>query len=197
VVSQDGQALEELFALHRDRLRKMVRLRLDRRLRGQLSSSTVLQEVYRDACGRIDEYLANPGQPVFLWLRRLTGEHIQALQRQHLGARVVDAGQEFSLYRGALPEVNSMQLAAQLIGDRAANQSQVRADMLLRLQDALNSLDPLDREVLALCHFEELRDEEVAAVLSIDKTMATLRYVKALKRLKEILKSIPGFFEQR
>jgi RNA polymerase sigma-70 factor (ECF subfamily) len=197
VVSQDGQALEELFALHRDRLRKMVRLRLDRRLRGQLSSSTVLQEVYRDACGRIDEYLANPGQPVFLWLRRLTGERIQALQRQHLGARVVDAGQELSLYRGALPEVNSMQLAAQLIGDRAANQSQVRADMLLRLQDALNSLDPLDREVLALCHFEELRDEEVAAVLTIDKTMATLRYVKALKRLKEILKSIPGFFDQR
>src|SRR5436190_16822670 len=96
-VSQDGQALEELFALHRERLRNMVRLRLDRRLRGQFTSSAVLQEVYRDACQRIGEYLANPNQPIFLWLRRITGERIQALQRQHLGARVVDAGQEFSL----------------------------------------------------------------------------------------------------
>jgi RNA polymerase sigma-70 factor (ECF subfamily) len=68
--------------------------------------------------------------------------------------------------------------------------------MLLRLQDALNRLDPLDREILALCHFEELRDEEVAAVLHIDKAVATLRYVKALKRLKEVLNSIPGFFDQ-
>src|SRR5947199_10246390 len=110
VTSRDGQALDELFALHRERLRKMVRLRLDRRLRGQFSSSAVLQAVHGDACRRIDEYLGNAGQPVFLWLRRLTGERIQALQRQHLGVKAVDAGNELSLYRGALPEVNSMQL---------------------------------------------------------------------------------------
>ena len=98
--SQDGIALEELFALHRERLRKMVRLRLDRRLRGQFTSSAVLQQVYTDAGRRIDEYLADPAQPVFLWLRRLTGERIQALHRQHLGSHF-DAGAELSLYRGA------------------------------------------------------------------------------------------------
>src|SRR5438046_9781183 len=87
VCSQDGQALEELFALHRERLRKMVRLRLDRRLRGQFTSSAVLQEVYRDACQRIGEYLGNTSQPAFLWLRRITGERLQALQPQPLGAR--------------------------------------------------------------------------------------------------------------
>ncbi len=194
VRSQDGVALDELFALHRERLRKMVRLRLDRRLRGQFTSSAVLQQVYTDAGRRIGEYLADPGQPVFLWLRRLTGERIQALHRQHLGAHIVDAGAELSLYRGALPEVNSVSLAAQLIGDKPANQALVRADLLIRLQEALNGLDPYDREVLAMCHFEEMRDEEVAAVLAIDKMAATLRYVRALKHLKEILKSIPGFF---
>ena len=88
-------------------------------------------------------------------------------------------------------------LAAQLIGDRAKNQSAVRADLLLRLQDALNSMDPFDREIIGMYHFEELRDEEVAAILGIDKTTATLHYVRALKRLKEVLKNIPGFFERK
>jgi RNA polymerase sigma-70 factor (ECF subfamily) len=197
VSAQDGQALDELFTLHRERLRKMVRLRLDRRLRSQFTSSAVLQEVYRDACKRIGEYLANPQQRVFLWFRTLTGQRIQELHRQHLGAHVLDAGQEFSVYRGAMPEVNSVSLAAQLIGDRAMNQAAVRADLLLRLQDALNSMDAFDREILGMCHFEELRDDEVATILGIDKTAATLHYVRALKRLKEILKSVPGFFDRK
>jgi RNA polymerase sigma-70 factor, ECF subfamily len=197
VSSHDGQALEDLFGLHRERLRKMVRLRLDRRLRGQFTSSMVLEQVYRDACKRINEYLADPRQRVFLWLRLLTGERIQALHRQHLGTHVLDAGQDFSVYRGAHPEVNSVSLAAQLIGDRAKNQSAVRADLLLRLQDALNGMDAFDREILGMYHFEELRDEEVAAILGIDKTAATLHYVRALKRMKEILKNIPGFFDRK
>jgi RNA polymerase sigma-70 factor (ECF subfamily) len=195
VSSQDAQALEELFVRHRERLRKMIRLRLDRRLRDRFTSSAVLQEVYRDACNSMADYLANPRQSIFLWLRQLTGERIQALHRQYLGPRVLDGGAEFSIYRGAMPEVNSVSLAAQLIGNRAMNQSAVRADLLLRLQNALNSMDPYDREILGMCHFEELRDAEVAVILGIDKTAATLHYVKALKRLKEILKSVPGFFD--
>jgi RNA polymerase sigma-70 factor (ECF subfamily) len=197
VSAQDGQALDELFGLHRERLRKMVRLRLDRRLRSQFTSSAVLQEVYRDASRRIGEYLAHPEQRVFLWFRTLTGQRIQELHRQHLGKHVLDAGQEFSVYRGALPEVNSVSLAAQLIGDRAMNQTAVRADLLLRLQDALNSMDAFDREILGMCHFEELRDDEVAVILNIDKTAASLHYVRALKRLKEILRSVPGFLDRK
>src|SRR5262245_36758316 len=123
---KDEQALEELFALHRERLRKMVRLRLDRRLRAQFNSSAVLQEVYRDARQHVGEYLENPRQPVFLWLRLLTGQRIQALHRQYLGPQIPDAAPEFALYRGALPEVNSVSLAAQLISDRATNQAAVR-----------------------------------------------------------------------
>jgi RNA polymerase sigma-70 factor (ECF subfamily) len=197
VASTGGQSLEELFARHRERLRKMVRLRLDRRLRGQFSSAAVLQEVYREACRQIGEYLANPTPPVFLWLRLLTGRVLQALHRQHLGAHFLDAGQDFSLFRGALPEVNSVSLAAQLIGERLPNQAAARADMLLRLQDALNGMDSLDREVLALCHFEELRDAEVAAVLRIDEDTVTMHYVRALKRLKKILQNVPGFLGPR
>lgn len=197
VRSHDPQALSDLFARSRERLRKMIRLRLDRRLRGKFDSSSVLQQVYLDVCRRIGEYQAEPAQSFFLWLRRVAGERIQAMHRQYLGDKVWDAGQELSLYRGALPEVNSVSLAAQLLGDRAVSQAAMRADMLLRLQEALNSMDRFDREVLAMCHFEELTEGEMATVLGIDKDMATVRYLRALKRLKEILNSIPGFFDTR
>jgi RNA polymerase sigma-70 factor (ECF subfamily) len=197
VRDHDPPALAELFARHRERLRRMVRLRLDRRLRGRIDSSSVLQQVYLDVGRRMGEYLADRLQSFFLWLRQLTGQRIHALHRQHLGEKVWDAGQELSLYRGALPQVSSVALAAQLLGDRAGSQSAARADLLLRLQDALNGMDPFDREVLALCHFEELSEEEMAAVLGIDRAAATTHYVRALKRLREILNGIPGFFESQ
>jgi len=192
---KDEQALAELFARSRERLRRMIRLRLDRRLRGRFQSSTVLQMVYEDAAQRFAEYLANPTLPFFLWLRLLAGQRIQALHRQHLGSQVWGEGQEISLYRGALPQANSVSLAAQLFGHMtAAAQASAKAEMQLQLQDALNGMDPTDREVLALRHFEELSNEETALVLDLDPAAASNHFIRALKRLKEILNSVPGFF---
>ncbi len=192
-IDNDRQALEQLFARHRERLRKMVRLRLDRRVRGQLTSSAVLEEVYAEVCRRIDEYLGAPRLPFFPWLRLITGQKLQELHRRFLGVQVGDAGQDLTLYRGALPQVNSAALAAQLLGDRAANRAALQAEQLLRLQTALNGMDPTDREVLALCHFEELSNDEAALVLGIDRGIASTRYLRALKGLKEILSRMPGF----
>lgn len=193
----DGpQVLADLFARHRDRLRRMVRLRLDRRLRGRFDSAAVLQQVYLDVGRRLGEYRAGPPRPFFLWLRDVAGERLEALHQQHLGDRA-DAGRELALCRGAMPAVNSVALAAQLLGDRAADPAAARADLLLRLEQALNGLDPLDREVLALCHFEELSNDEAAAVLGLDESATSHHYVRALKRLREILRGIPGFFGSR
>lgn len=194
---QEPQALEELFARHQERLRKMVRLRLDGRLRGRISSSAVLQQVYLDTCRRIEEYLANPSLPFFLWLRTVTGERIQQLHRQHFGDRAQEAGQELCPYQAALPEVSAGSMAAQLMGDRAAHRAALRADLLLRLQSALNNLEPLDREIVALRNLEELSIDEAALVLGLDRAAATIQYVQALKRFNAILKSIPDFFDPR
>ena len=99
-----------------------------------------------------------------------------------------DAGREVSLYRGALPAASSAALAAQLLGKHTSpTQAVVRAERLLRLQEALNTLDPLDREILSLRHFEELTSAEAARVLDIKEDAAAKRYVRALRRLKEIL----------
>jgi RNA polymerase sigma-70 factor (ECF subfamily) len=104
----DEQAVVALFTSYRDRLRRMVRLRLDRRLQGRIDPSDVLQDAYLDVAKRAGEYVANPSVPVFLWLRLITGQRLMALHRQHLGAQMRDAGQEVSLYRGALPHATSV-----------------------------------------------------------------------------------------
>jgi RNA polymerase sigma-70 factor (ECF subfamily) len=126
----------------------------------------------------------------------VTGEKLIDLHRTHLGTKMRDAGLEVSLYRGALPEASSVMLASQLLGQLTTpSQAVVRAEVRLQVQTALNSLGPLDREVLALRHFEQLNNEETALVLGIRKSAASHRYVRAVVRLKEILSAIPGFSE--
>jgi RNA polymerase sigma-70 factor (ECF subfamily) len=191
----DQGALGALFAHYRDRLRKMVRLRLDHRMYGRLDASDVLQEAFLDLARRFPEYVAAPTVPFYLWLRSLTGQRLIDLHRQHLGAQMRDAGREVSLYRGALPQASSASLAKQMLaGLTSPTQAAVRAEMQVQLQEALNSMDPMDREVVVLRHFEELNNVETAQVLGIETSAASKRYIRAIRRLKGILDRVPGFF---
>lgn len=186
-------ALNDVCQRYRDRLRRMVQLRLDWRLQRRLDASDVLQEAFLEVASRFDEYLKNPTMPLFLWLRFLVGQKLVTLHRHHFGAQMRDPGREISLYRNALPEASSAALAAQLLGQHTSpSEAAVRAERLLRLQEALNAIDPIDREVLALRHFEQLDRAQTAEVLGITEAAAAKRYVRALKRLQDILDSLPG-----
>jgi RNA polymerase sigma-70 factor (ECF subfamily) len=192
----DADGLGRLLEKHRQRLRRMVALRLDPRLQGRIDASDVIQETYLEASARLDEYLGNPTMPFFLWLRFLAGQKLVTLHRHHLGVRMRDAGREVSLYRGHLPETTSAALAAQLLGrDSRPSEAAVRAELKIRLQEALNTLDPLDREVLSLRHFEQLSRAEAAQVLGIQEAACGKRYLRALRRLKDILSHLPGGLE--
>ena len=192
----DRLALSELLERHRDRLRRMVDLRLDWRLRGRLDPSDVVQEAYLDVARRLDDYLRDPKLPPFLWLRLIVGERLTNLHRHHLGFKMRDAGREVSLYREALPEASSAALASMLLGRHTSpTQAALRAERMLRVQEALNRLDPIDREVLALRHFEQLNRAETAQVLGISEEAGAKRYIRALKRLKDILAKLPGGLE--
>ena len=131
--------------------------------------------------------------PFFLWLRGIVGNKLLELHRFHLGTQMRDAGREVSLYRGTMPEASSAALAAQLLGHATRpSEAAIRAEVKIRLQEALNAMDPIDREVLALRHFEQLSPAETAQVLGIKEKAAGMRYLRALKRLKDILTSLPG-----
>lgn len=191
----DEAALGALFVRYRDRLRRMVRLRLDRRLSGRIDTSDVLQDAYLDVARRFPEYAAAPTVPFYIWLRALTGQRLIDLHRRHLGAEMRDAGREVSLYHGALPTASSASLAQQLLaGLTSPTQAAIREEMQLRLQEALNRMDPIDREVVVLRHFEELTNAEAAEVLGIEPPAASKRYIRAIRRLKAILDAVPGFF---
>jgi RNA polymerase sigma-70 factor (ECF subfamily) len=184
----DNAAWAALLAEHHDRLRRMVALRLDHRLQGRVDPSDVIQDTYLEAVGQLPDYLSDPRMPLFLWLRLLAGHRLGRVHRQHLGTQARDAGREVSLYRGPMPEASSAALAAHLLG-KEARPSEVAmiAERKLRLQEALNSLDPLDREVLALRHFEQLSRAEVARELGISEAAAGKRYLRALERLRRHL----------
>jgi RNA polymerase sigma-70 factor (ECF subfamily) len=192
----DAQALNEIFSRYRDRLRRMVELRLDRRVLARIDASDVIQDAYLQVAQRLEEYLKEPKLPLFLWLRLVVGERLTTLHRHHLGTHMRDAGLEVSLYRGALPAASSAALAAQLLGQHTSpTQAAVRAERLLRIQEALNSLEPIDREVLSLRHFEQLNRAETAQALDIEESAAGKRYIRALKRLKDVLAEMPGGLE--
>jgi len=193
----DAQALEAIFARYRDRLLRMVEIRLDVRLRACVDASDVIQESYLEVVRRLDDYLRNPTMPLFLWLRFLVGERLMILHRHHLGTQMRDARRHVSLYQKALPTASTTALAACLLGKRTSPfDAAVRAERAVRLQEAINTIDPIDREVLALRHFEQLTRAETAQVLGITEPAAAKRYVRALKRLKEILAKMPGGMEE-
>ena len=196
--AQDGDeaALTELFDEYRDRLKRMIRLRMSRRLKTRMDESDILQEACLEVARRLPEYTRNPEAPFFLWLRQMTGLKLAEYHRRHLGTQMRDADREVSIYRGALPEANSMSLAAHLLGQLTSpSQSAIKAEMRIKLQEALNKMDPIDREVIALRHFEQLSGDETAEVLGLSKSGASSRYVRAITRLRKTLSQFPEFFD--
>jgi RNA polymerase sigma-70 factor (ECF subfamily) len=186
----DEGALAALVERHRDRLERMVGLRMDRRLQGRVDPADVVQDAYLALRDKFPQYSADPRLPFFLWLRLEVRQKLVDVHRFHLGTQRRYAGQEVSLHQGALPQVTSLSLAEHLLGKLTpASQAAMRAELKLRVQEALNGMDAQDREVLVLRHFEELSTAEAAQVLGIN------RYVRALKRLQAAFQGMPGGIE--
>jgi RNA polymerase sigma-70 factor (ECF subfamily) len=192
----DAASWRLLLDRHHDRLRRMVAVRLDPRLQGRIDPSDVLQETYLEAATRLADYLREPDLPFHLWLRLVAGDRLAKLHRRHLGTQMRDAGREVSLAWLAPPEISSAVLAAELAagGDRPS-EAAVRAERQRRLQEVLEQMDPLDREVLALRHFEQLSNAEAAAAMGVSEQAAKKRHLRALGRLRKALEDGPGGLE--
>jgi RNA polymerase sigma-70 factor (ECF subfamily) len=172
----------------------MIHLRLSRRLAGRVDDSDVLQEALVEVARKLPEYAREPKLPLFLWMRHLTALKLAEVHRRHLGTQLRDADREVTLHRGGLPPADSVSLAAHLLGTLTTpSQAAIKAETRLLVQEALNGMDPIDCEVLALKHFEQLSTSEIAEVLGMSKAGAGSRYLRAIKRLRAILEQVPGF----
>jgi RNA polymerase sigma-70 factor (ECF subfamily) len=193
----DPDAPGQLFAQHRVRLRHMIRLRLDTRIQGRVDASDVLQETYLEFSRSLADYLRDPAMPFYLWLRTVAGRKLNALHRHHLGAEMRAAGREVSIYRGDMSEASSASLADRLLGAYTSpSQAAMKAELQITIQTVLNGMDPLDREVLTLRHFERLNNAETARILELTEAAASKRFVRALKRLKQTLTEIPSLIDE-
>ena len=177
----DEAALAALFRDHRDKLWRMVHYRLDRRLAGRVDEDDVLQEAWLDAVRRIGSFRTDDETSVLLWLRRIVGQSLIGLHRRHLGAKMRTAGAE-------LPLASSTTMSAYLVASLTTpSRAAMRAESNAKLIEALEAMDPVDREIVVLRHFEELRNDEAAAVLGLPESTASYRYFRALGHLKRTL----------
>jgi RNA polymerase sigma-70 factor, ECF subfamily len=148
----------------------------------------VLQDTYIDAVNQFADYLKDRKYPFFLWLRFLTGNRLNKIHRYHLGTQNRDANRDVSLFQSHQPGVSSAALAAYLVGrDLRPDQIVRKAELRLRVHDAVNAMNEIDREVLSLRHFEHLSTAESAAMLGISEAAAGRRYLRALARIRTVL----------
>jgi RNA polymerase sigma-70 factor, ECF subfamily len=198
VIHGDREALAKLFAHHRERLWRIVNFRLDRRLVGRVDADDILQEAYLDAEKRIEHFLQDSPESFFIWLRMVVNQTLIDVHRRHLGTRVRDASRDQSLSGSWGAGATSFSLSHHLLGQLTSpSQAALRAELADQLHVALESMSDLDREVLAMRHFEELTNGETAKALGISDQAASLRYVRAISRLRKILGSIPGLEEAK
>ena len=167
-------------------------MRIDPRLAGRVDATDELQEAFLEAQKRLSRYLENPGVPLFVWLRGVALDTLVHVQRRHF-AGIRNVGQEVSLHFGAGSRSDPLPIATQLVADLTSpSHVAMRDEVAQRIKEALETMEEIDREVLTLRHFEQLSNDEVASVIGVKKAAASRRYMRALKRLREVLNSIPG-----
>lgn len=184
----DAEAVNRLLERHREALRRMIDMRLDRRVRQRVDASDVVQDVLVDAHRRINDYLSNPAMPFHLWLRQMAKDRLIDAHRRHRDAARRSLDREQPLAIAGTDDRSTIELAAQL-WDREmtpAAAATVR-ELQQRFAAAVELLDDQDREVILMRHFEQLSNSEVATALNLTAPAASMRYLRAMRRLRELL----------
>ena len=180
-------ALNEVLIKHRDRLKRMISVRMNQKLQSRIDASDVIQDTFIEASRALNAYLENPKMPVFIWLRHLAGEKLIQAHRLHLGAQKRAAGREQRIFGGA-PQATSQSIAIQLAGNvTSPSQAAEKKEANDQLMEALESMDEIDREILTLRHFEHLSSRETAEIVGMNHEAVRKRYIRALDKMQKIL----------
>jgi RNA polymerase sigma-70 factor (ECF subfamily) len=188
----DPAAVDDLLAQHREPLRRAVELRLDPALARRVDASDIVQDVLLEANRRLREYLKDPAMPFHLWLRHLAKDRLIDAHRFHRKAQRRSLDREQAVQPPAWAEGSSVQLLAQLLDpEKTPATEAVQRELERRLHDAVAELDEADREVILMRHYEALGNQEVAAALGLTEAAASMRYLRALRRLRSALLGEP------
>jgi RNA polymerase sigma-70 factor (ECF subfamily) len=186
--SGDAEAAERLLAEHREPVRHMIGLRLDRAIARRVDASDVVQEVLLEASRRLQDYLRDPVMPFHLWLRHIARDHIIDAHRRHRQAQKRGVDREQPLAPAGWVDRSSLDLAAQFVDQELTPASAaLRQELEHRLHDAIHQLEEDDREVILMRHFEQLSNQEVAAELNLTEAAASMRYLRAVRKLRDML----------
>ena len=189
---QRNETFNEVLCRHRERLKRMISLRMNRKLQGRLDASDVIQDTFVEASRALESYLDSPKISVFMWLRRLAGEKLIQAHRTHLGAEKRTANREQPIFGGvpaATSQVIAIQLSGKLTSPSVAAEKQESKDELMQ---ALEQMGEIDREILMLRHFEQLSNKETAEVVGISYEAVKKRYIRALDKLRELMLRASG-----
>jgi RNA polymerase sigma-70 factor (ECF subfamily) len=187
--AREGQndAVEALLDRHRLAVHRLVQLRLDRRLRQRVDVSDIVQETLMEANRRLREYLEAPKMDFHLWLRQIARDRMIDAHRRHRGTskRAMDREQSIrprNSYRsasdpaGQLPDLELTPAAAAL-----------NREMVQLVEAALANMDDPDSEIILMRHYENLSNQEVAQVLGLSEPAASMRYLRAIRKLRDAL----------
>jgi RNA polymerase sigma-70 factor (ECF subfamily) len=186
-------AVEQLMDRHRNSLRRMIQLRLDQRLLQRMDVSDVVQDVLMEANRRLSDYLANPGMPFHLWIRQIAKDRIIDAHRRHRVSAKRSIDREQSMAPKGPPDQSTMDLANQF-RDRALTPAAAatQREMAQQIEAAVMLLRENDREIILMRHYEQMDNQDVAQALGLTEPAASMRYLRALKRLREIIEEMPN-----
>lgn len=184
----NDDAVNALLERHRGAIRRLVELRLDRKVQRRVDVSDVVQEVMVEASGRLTRYLDDPVMAFHLWLRQIAWDHIIDTYRRHRVSAKRNMDREQPMVGGDNPDESSVDLAVQLCDPNltpatVASQREIAA----QVEQAIRELDDSDQEVIVMRHYEHLSNLEIAEVLGLNPPAASMRYLRAVRRLRTVL----------
>jgi len=187
--SGEHSVLDELLEIHRERLRRMLTVRLNPHVRPRVDESDILQDTLIKAVELLPQYLEKPPMPFFVWLRWLASQQLKQCHRFHLDAGKRDARKNAGREN---EEVGLSAIIAQQFVQTTPSQIVAKQELMVVVVRALDAMKAMDRDILCMRHLEQMTNQEVAAALEIDESAASTRYLRALDRLQKTLERIPG-----
>jgi RNA polymerase sigma-70 factor (ECF subfamily) len=191
----DSDAVNRLLEKHRAPIRRLVELRLDRKVQRRVDVSDVVQDVMIEASGRLEKYLSNPSMAFHLWLRQIAWDRIIDTYRRHRVSAKRNMDREQPMAAPTGPDQSTMEFAVHLCDpgltpSAAATQREIAE----KVEQAIERMDEQDREIILMRHYEHLSNLEIAQVLGLNPPAASMRYLRAVRRLREMLQEENGEF---